>query len=112
MIKTIEIKTEDGPETVTALVNGHFAIHPLRVRRGKDGFGYYTVTHVPTGLAILHTNGILKAKAICNAYEVLPLNWSNSNPYSYQPSVQTLRAIRQRLYADGIAIPDARMIQP
>jgi hypothetical protein len=112
VIAEITIQTEDGPETVTALQFGFFAIHPMRARRGHDCFGYYTVTHIPTGLAIASTDRLFKGRAISSAYEVLPINWSHADPAIYQPSVPTMRAVYAQLVTDGIVVPDGSIKEP
>jgi hypothetical protein len=74
----VTIKTPGGDRKVSGTVYGNFAVHKAHDDRGpRDG---YTLTHVPTGLAVGHHGTAAALKVLAHTLTNHPdVNWSESD---------------------------------
>ncbi len=78
MITTITVLDTNGnPRQVHASVDGLFAVTPACGGRGIDPLGVWTVTHIPTGTAIMTTFSPVQARMCQRRLAGLTLDWSS-----------------------------------
>lgn len=92
--KTIEIDARDRKASITAFVCGDLAFH-LGVGEDDDG---WTMTHVPTGLAMATQIPDPKAaRALVRRCLASDIDWSNSDPTAYYDLIRARPTLQKAI---------------
>lgn len=95
MVTTITIlNLRAEPVQKHAVVDGVFAVTPGHPRDGVDVLGVWTVTHVPTGTAVLTAFSAADARRAQQALGATALDWTSKSLGMYR---------RQRKYRAAVA---------
>lgn len=85
MVSTIVIlNLRAQPVVKHAVVDGVFAVTPGHPRDDVDVIGVWTVTHVPTGTAVLTAFSVSDARQAQRALAATTLDWSSSSLGKYR----------------------------
>jgi hypothetical protein len=104
-ITILNLKAE--PVMKRAVVDGVFAVTPGHPRDDADVIGVWTVTHVPTGAAVLTAFSVADARRAQQALAALPLDWTSKSLGTYRRRRKyraAVAAVRVELLKAGIQV--------
>jgi hypothetical protein len=109
MLATITVLDRNWKKaTAHAAIDGLFAVTPAIGGEGIDAIGVWTVTHIPTGAAILTAFSPVHARIAQRALAKLPLDWRSDKMAKYRRQWRKYRlpvaALRDELRQQGVKV--------
>lgn len=109
MLTTITVlNIHSEPRQVHAAVDGLFAVTPACGGSGNDVLGVWTVTHVPTGVAVMTMFSPVVARQAQRELAALPLDWRSASRNKYRRQWRKYKlpvlAIARRFLQQGMIV--------